>query len=60
MRHVIIVLLILVGIYTDAQLVGAKHALWEIRSALQGNSRIVILQKGCEKRPATTPIGYEE
>jgi hypothetical protein len=60
MRHLFIVILVIVGIYTEAQLVGAKHALWEIRSALQGNSRIVILQKGREKRSATTPIGNEE
>ena len=58
MRYVLIVLLVLVGIYTEAQLVGAKHALWEIRSALQGNARVVI--QGCAKRPATIPIGFEE
>jgi hypothetical protein len=61
MRYVFIAMLVIVGIYTEAQLVGTKHALWEIRSALQGNARIVIMQqKGCEKRTATIPIGYDE
>lgn len=60
MKYVIIVLLTLVGIYTEAQLIDAKHALRDIGSALQGSSRVVIVQKGCEKRPAIIQISDEE
>jgi hypothetical protein len=60
-RIIAIAILVIVGIYTEAQLVSTKHALWEIKAALQGNTRIVILQQNeRQKRSPTIPVGYEE
>jgi hypothetical protein len=59
-KALLIALLILVGVYTEAQLVDAKLALREIATALQSSSRVVILRMAPVKRPATIPVGYDE
>jgi len=76
MHRVAITLLLLSGLYTDAQLYAAKRAFaeslerrvadylqdgWEIKAAIQGPPRVLVLQKGgfavwCEMRQYLTPV----
>jgi hypothetical protein len=56
-RIIVIAVLILAGLYTEAQLVSTKHALWEIRASLQ---RPVIRQRPPDIRHAVLTLDDDQ